>query len=135
MNKISILGHLHDPTDGGFFRFSHFSPGFPGRALWVPGVQTEKIGENGGKWAATDDWEEPKMDLEGEVGHEVELEEVPGAEMIDDPVRMYLREIGRVGLLTAKEERTLARKLENSRYIERIEKDFQEQTGRPPRSR
>ena len=35
--------------------------------------------------------------------------EMGNVEMIDDPVRMYLREIGRVNLLKAKEERILAR--------------------------
>ena len=33
-------------------------------------------------------------------------------EVLDDPVRMYLREIGRVRLLTSKDERILARKIE-----------------------
>ena len=37
-------------------------------------------------------------------------------EMIDDPVRMYLREIGRVSLLNAKEERSLARKMEAEKH-------------------
>ena len=71
---------------------------------------------------------------EAEPDVELEVEELPGAEMIDDPVRMYLREIGRVNLLTAKEERTLARKMESGKYIERLEKDFREQTGRPPQA-
>ena len=34
-----------------------------------------------------------------------------------DPVRMYLREIGRVGLLAAKDERELARKLEGEKHL------------------
>ena len=33
-------------------------------------------------------------------------------EVLDDPVRMYLREIGRVKLLTSKDEQELARNLE-----------------------
>lgn len=41
---------------------------------------------------------------------------------IDDPIRMYLREIGRVGLLTAKEERSLAGKIEDGRYLAELEK-------------
>ena len=39
-------------------------------------------------------------------------------DMIDDPVRMYLREIGRVALLKAKDERGLAQIMENGKYIE-----------------
>jgi len=38
-------------------------------------------------------------------------------EIIDDPVRLYLREIGRVGLLTAKDERELARSMEEGEMI------------------
>jgi hypothetical protein len=35
-------------------------------------------------------------------------EATDGAELLDDPVRMYLRKIGRVTLLTAADERRLA---------------------------
>jgi RNA polymerase primary sigma factor len=42
-------------------------------------------------------------------------------EMIDDPVRMYLREMGRVALLSAREEKLLARKIEEGKYIKRVE--------------
>ena len=42
-------------------------------------------------------------------------------EIIDDSTRMYLQEIGRVPLLSASEEVTLARKIEQGRYLERIE--------------
>ncbi len=44
------------------------------------------------------------------------------AEITDDPVRMYLREIGRVHLLTARDERTLARSIELQRRLEAVEK-------------
>jgi RNA polymerase primary sigma factor len=40
----------------------------------------------------------------------------------DDPIHLYLREIGRVGLLTAKEERSLAGKVEDGRYLAGLEK-------------
>ena len=55
-------------------------------------------------------------------------------EMIDDPVRMYLREIGRVNLLKAKEERILARALEACKYIQQIEADYNNEEGHPPRA-
>ena len=42
-------------------------------------------------------------------------------EVIDDSVRMYLQELGRVPLLTAQEERGLSRKIELGRYIQRLE--------------
>jgi RNA polymerase primary sigma factor len=42
-------------------------------------------------------------------------------ELTDYPVLMYLREIGRVSLLTAKEEQTLASKIEEAKYLQKIE--------------
>ena len=51
-------------------------------------------------------------------------------EVLDDPVRMYLREIGRVKLLTSKDEQKLARDLEGQKYLTSLEKDLQEQEGR-----
>ena len=52
------------------------------------------------------------------------------SEMLDDPVRMYLREIGRVNLLTAQDERVLARKMEAGRHIKRMAGYFEEREGR-----
>ena len=53
-------------------------------------------------------------------------------EGVDDPVRMYLREIGRVFLLTAADEKFLAREMEEGNWIHDIEEDFHEQIGRDP---
>ena len=54
--------------------------------------------------------------------------------MIDDPVRMYLREIGRVSLLKAADERHLARQMEAAKHIERLEEELTSPEGRPPRA-
>ena len=62
-------------------------------------------------------------------------QETGSVEMIDDPVRMYLREIGRVSLLKAAEERILARQLEACKYLRQIEADMTETEGRKPRAR
>ena len=56
------------------------------------------------------------------------------SEMIDDPVRMYLREIGRVSLLKAAEERTLARSMEASKHVLRLEAELTSPEGRSPRA-
>jgi RNA polymerase primary sigma factor len=42
-------------------------------------------------------------------------------ELTDYPVLMYLREIGKVSLLTAKEEKVLASKIEEAKYLKMIE--------------
>ena len=40
---------------------------------------------------------------------------------LDDPIHIYLRGIGKVSLLTAIEERTLTSKIEEARYLKKIE--------------
>jgi RNA polymerase primary sigma factor len=56
----------------------------------------------------------------------------PDSEMTDDPVRMYLREIGRVNLLTAEDERVLARAMELEKHLNEIEGAIQEHDGKRP---
>jgi RNA polymerase primary sigma factor len=51
---------------------------------------------------------------------------------IDDPVRMYLREIGKVYLLTADDEKHLARQMEEGLHIEAIEEAYVAAYGHPP---
>jgi RNA polymerase primary sigma factor len=53
-------------------------------------------------------------------------------EGIDDPVRMYLREIGRVFLLSAADEKFLARQMEEGNWIHDIEEELAEIDGRDP---
>jgi RNA polymerase primary sigma factor len=65
-----------------------------------------------------------------------EAEQISDAELeegIDDPVRMYLREIGKVSLLTADDEKRLARAMEEGQYITRFEDAFFAETGRNAR--
>ena len=51
------------------------------------------------------------------------------SEITDDPVRMYLREIGRVSLLTAQDERVLARAIELCGRLQEIRKGLAEVAG------
>ena len=60
--------------------------------------------------------------------------ELGSVEMIDDPVRMYLREIGRVSLLKKADERMLARRLEAYTYVRKIEQVLTSIEGSPPRA-
>ena len=66
---------------------------------------------------------------EKEEGEEILAEETDGSktpaepgdyEVIDDSIRMYLQELGRVPLLKAHEEKALCRKIELGRYVERL---------------
>ena len=52
-------------------------------------------------------------------------QEVQESELTEDTVRMYLREIGRVALLTAADEVVLARAVELAQRLEAIKKDIQ----------
>ncbi len=61
-------------------------------------------------------------------------QDVQTTEMIDDPVRMYLREIGRVSLLKADEERMLARRMEAYKHIAELEAELKGLDGRAPRA-
>jgi RNA polymerase primary sigma factor len=50
--------------------------------------------------------------------------ELAAPEIIDDSVRMYLQEIGKVPLLKGDAEKTLSSKIEQGRYLERIEDTY-----------
>jgi RNA polymerase primary sigma factor len=58
------------------------------------------------------------------------LEDLTGAG--EDAVRQYLSEIGRVDLLTAADERRLARQLEDGNWILDVEETLSERLGRDP---
>jgi len=79
-----------------------------------------------------EEWGQPAVEkLEKEAAREIASIQLE--EGIDDPVRMYLREIGKVNLLTAADEKKLARSMEDGDYIQRIENAHYEMTGRKAR--
>ncbi len=61
---------------------------------------------------------------------ETKLEAAEDTEVSDDPVRLYLHEIGKVDLLTADEEKVLARKIEEGKRLEEVRRSLQE-AGKP----
>lgn len=80
-------------------------------------------------WEIPEVLEEPKEEDEPTIDAEGELGDLDG---IDDPVRMYLHEIGRVPLLTAVQEKDLARKIEAGKHIKHIKTEHQQKYKRSP---
>ena len=91
-------------------------------AQWDDTSQTAKASGGPDDMAIEAESEEPEWEPESET-----------TEVLDDPVRMYLREIGRVRLLTSKDERVLARKIEGGKYLDGLEAELVELEGRQPR--
>ncbi len=65
-------------------------------------------------------------DMEREERDWAEVDTSDSTDALDDPVRMYLREIGRVDLLTSADERRLARELEGLNHLVKLEKELAE---------
>jgi RNA polymerase primary sigma factor len=50
----------------------------------------------------------------------------------EDPIRLYLREIGSVNLLTGRDERKLARKIELAAFLKELKSNYLLRYGKPP---
>ena len=68
-------------------------------------------------------------DMEREERDWAEVDTSDNTDALDDPVRMYLREIGRVDLLTSADERRLARELEGLNHLLKLEKELAERSA------
>ncbi len=68
------------------------------------------------------------LDLDMELASEDTTEQ----DITDDPVRIYLHEIGRVHLLTANDEKTLAKQMEEGKLISEIRQEYSQKHGRQP---
>ncbi|MFC1944486.1 RNA polymerase sigma factor RpoD [Chloroflexota bacterium] len=85
-----------------------------------------------------EDEEEIQIDSEEvEIGESIRAKVIsPGLgleEMIDDPVRMYLREMGQVSLLNAAEEKLLARQIDEAKQLKKIVQEYTESHGEEPK--
>jgi RNA polymerase primary sigma factor len=100
-----------------------------------PETEAELEGEEATE--ADEFWSKAKhFDEKGEGTLDLDIE-LPADEMVeqditDDPVRIYLHEIGRVHLLTANDEKNLAKQMEEGKYIDDIKQDYAQKNGRQP---
>ncbi|MFC2026660.1 RNA polymerase sigma factor RpoD [Chloroflexota bacterium] len=76
--------------------------------------------------------EEPKEAAKLPAKPSLSLNQIEEPGIVDDPVRMYLHEIGRVSLLTADKEKMLAKKMEAGKRIKEIKQKYFEKHGRAP---
>ena len=81
------------------------------------------------EWDQTPPWEQQSDDTDADIKNDLDA-----AAVIEDPVRLYLREIGAVTLLKKSEERVLARRLEEGRYIDAAERELKDPDGRGARA-
>jgi RNA polymerase primary sigma factor len=99
-------------------------------SLVIPHVEKElRFSDIEAPATFSDEWLKPDEEEKPLVGLEIELTE---HEAIDDPVRMYLHEIGKYPLLNAKLERELASKIEPYKYMEYIKDRFRQNLNRFP---
>jgi len=109
-------------------RFAEVAPQEEEFADFLPRTGPRPPGETAELLAAR----EVKVDAEEKPEREPDGLALEDQEGIDDPVRMYFREIGKVCLLSAKDEKRLARQMEEAKHIERIEKRWTEEHGHRP---
>jgi RNA polymerase primary sigma factor len=90
---------------------------------------------DGNEKVSFDSLEEPDQAELEKIEETAEAEEEPSLALLDvpdDPVRMYLKEIGRVPLLTSDEEMRLATRIAAAEHMARLREQLQGRHGGPP---
>ena len=92
----------------------------------------ENVTEPAELWEEIKELEAEKPEPTADLEIETPLEGLLEPEITDDPVRMYLHEIGRVRLLTAENEKALAKDVELGKYIRELRQRHTKRYGRAP---
>jgi RNA polymerase primary sigma factor len=100
--------------------------------LFSGAVEPDEELENGEIPEGADFWAKGKEDVDLDLDVEPPAEEIAEQDITDDPVRIYLHEIGRVHLLTASDEKSLAKHMEDGKYINIIRQEYTRKNGRQP---
>jgi RNA polymerase primary sigma factor len=95
-------------------------------------TEGEDMPEADEMWVKGKHFEDGKDDAGLDLDLEPPSEEIAEQDITDDPVRIYLHEIGRVHLLTAADEKKLAKRMEESKYINIIRREYSQKNGRQP---
>ncbi len=108
------------------------------RRLFDLDIEIVEAGEPAGEGELLEEAEEEpsgsKLEaLEGEAESELEALPLTGPEIANDPVMMYLMEIGRVPLLDANQETHLAIRMTAGDYLERIQERLAKKQKRSPK--
>jgi RNA polymerase primary sigma factor len=95
-------------------------------------TEDSDISESDDIWIKDKHFEEDEEDEDLDFDLELPTDEIDEQDITDDPVRIYLHEIGRVQLLTAEDEKNLAKRMEESKYINEIRQEYSRKYGRQP---
>jgi RNA polymerase primary sigma factor len=95
-------------------------------------MENSDISESDDIWVKDKQFEEDEEDEDLDFDLELSTDDIAEQDITDDPVRIYLHEIGRVHLLTAEDEKNLAKRMEESKYINEIRQEYTRKNGRQP---
>ncbi|MBI5598296.1 MAG: RNA polymerase sigma factor RpoD [Deltaproteobacteria bacterium] len=112
-NNNDILNLISSGKEKGFLTYDEINDAFTDENFSVEEMDNllETLGELGIEVVDTAD----KAAIAAEEAAEVKEAELPDVERVEDPVRIYMREMGAVSLLKREEEIVLAKRIEEAR--------------------